>query len=391
MKFRSKYNHIVHYLLMIGFFAYPIMIRKLILPDIISPFNFFYLAIEMLTIIFYGLKFKKRKLWIVLVIEVLSIAQIVSNIKSHSVIFTICAYITIVLPLVMFMLDDYVVITYKQARKLLMFFNIIIILITLTGLLNVISDGWGASTFWLFLSKNDNSTRLWSIYGHPLFNTYLLLLFYIFNYYNNKYGKKLINNVLCLLISLIGVLFTASRTGIVLLFFLFLVSNYKSLKMTIVEILAFLIAYFGGLYELLIERFTTISFTNGRIDTYLYLMKQSYFVPYKIFDGYGTGYAFNIYSNYLSWASSAFEFPFLCYLLEYGYVFTILYYFLSLCYPCYILVKKRQWHLLACLLVIELDMNTFNGITLANDYQFVYIMTIISILAISKGIDRRGV
>lgn len=374
----------------IGFFFYPIMLRKLLLPEIVTPFNFFYLAIEVLLLIKYYGKIKKSRIIYVLVLVLMSIIQFISNIRSHSFVFSLCAFICIVLPIYMINVDLKGIITYKYAQKILKIFNIVILVIVITGVLNVISNGFIADTFWTLISGNDNANRLWSIYGHPLFNTYLFITYYVFNYYNNKYGRGIVSNWFCMSVAMVGVLLTASRLGIVLIFTLFVISNYKSIKMTIMEILIFGITYYAGLFNLLIERLTTISITNGRIDTYIYLMNQTYFVSYKLFFGYGTGYAFNVYSGYLSWASSAYEFPFLSYLLEYGYIFTILYYVLTLIIPCITILRRKQWHLLICLLIIQLQMNSFNAIALASDYQFVYMITILIILAISSSINNKA-
>ena len=385
MKNRSiKIYELIFYLIVGGTFFYPVVLRNKIMSAQISVINPFYIAAMILYMAFFLKKINKKKCLLYVCICLLGGIQLYSNIKAHSVFFTIAALFCLVVPL-LFLGNNFLYgMESKDIRRALILFDIIMTVIAFTGIVHLISGK--TLSFIMFLSGGDNSSRLWSIYGHPLFNTFLFLLFYVLNFYNNRIGKKIYPDIAYILISMIGILCTASKTGIVLLLLLFFTSFFKNIKLFIVEVFGVVVSYIAGLFDFVISRFvdSNFSLSTGRVEVYSYLAQQEYFKKYHLFWGYGTAYANNEYSKYLPWAATAFELPFLCYTLEYGYLYTILFYLITFIEPMIKLVKRKQWHLLACFIVLSLDINTFNAVTVANDYFVVFVFVLLAVDVISE-------
>lgn len=277
--------------------------------------------------------------------------------------------------------------------NLLIILNIITISIVLIGIIEYLFN----INIMIYLSKimsprihellsmrNSNEVyRMYSFMGHPLFNTEIILMFYVLNNIYSRYYKTILNNNLVALISLVGISLTASKTGLILIILSLLFLNYKKfgLKRIILCILLFFIIIKSGIFNNTINRFLEGGLTTGRESMWIRLQEYDWF-PIKIFTGYGNNFTF-IYNNYMSWASAAFEYPFRKLALEHGIFITLMEY-IPLLYPIITLIKRRHVFLLISYLILFIDVNTYNGLALNGDYMLIFCLFIFIIINMSK-------
>ncbi|MDG6887597.1 hypothetical protein Cp4433_02214 [Clostridium perfringens] len=282
----------------------------------------------------------------------------------------------------------------KIFYNLLIVLNVITISIVLIGVIEYLFN----INIMMYLSKimsprihellsmrNSNEVyRMYSFMGHPLFNTEIILMFYVLNNIYSKYYKTILNNNLVALISLIGIALTASKTGLILIILSLLFLNYKKfgLKRIILCILIFFIIIKSGIFNNTINRFLEGGLTTGRESMWIRLQEYDWF-PIKFFTGYGNNFTF-IYNNYMSWASAAFEYPFRKLALEHGVFITLLEYIPILLYPIITLIKRRNVFLLTSYLILFVDVNTYNGLALNGDYMLIFCLFIFIIINMSK-------
>lgn len=272
--------------------------------------------------------------------------------------------------------------------------KIIIICITVIGILDyvfninfnlIISKLMSQRMQELIYNQQFSETyRLYSFMGHPLFNTELYLMFFTLSTIDYKYYKKRSLPIWILIISLIGVLLTASKTGIILMgiAMVCLFRNEKKISKIILIIGITIIVYKIGLFNSVIERFSSGSLTTGRAEKWIEVSQMGEF-PIKFFTGYGNGFTF-VMNTYIDWASAAFEYPFRMFSLEFGVLITSLIYIFIMIIPSIVLIKRGQWMLMLIFLIVFLDVNTFNGLSLNGDYMLIFCFFIFIILNTSN-------
>lgn len=384
MKLVINKKNVVFSFLLAGTVFYPILLRYSFVPSAISMLNPFFMCALVLTVIEIIQRRKRFSQMIVLsLVCIMALICVYSNYKyGFSLIYCVKVFICIVFPLMLLGWGGVNGLTYDCFLRGLKIYNVMINIIVFSGVLNVVGHQCVLKLLMKVINVADNYDRLWSIWGHPLYNTFLILNYFTINYINAKYGKPLLNNIYLIITTLMGCLLTASKTGIVIFLCTLIIFNYKSIKYTIIEFLVVIGFYLSGGFDFVLSRFAG-SLTTSRVETMDMLKGQSYFKEYKFFYGYGTGYAFNEYRKYISWATAAYEFPFLSFILEYGYLFTVLFYVVTVAVPAIIIIRRKQFDLLVCLFVVVGDMNTYNGITMVCDYMTVFIFAEIVILYLS--------
>lgn len=231
--------------------------------------------------------------------------------------------------------------------------------------------------------NSPNNIRYYSFMGHPLYNTQLFLMFYVLNSIVKKYfpEKQKIKMLYVVIITVFGVLFTASKTGMVLtLILLVFMMPYKNKKISylILTFILLIILYKLGFFDNLIYRLTTQTLTSGRNEVWA-ILKQNDIFPIKFWYGYGSGFN-NLYNYYIKGASMAFEYPFKLFQLEYGILNDIFIYIIIFIYPMYNIVRSRQCHIFIGFIVIFIDVNTYNGIGLGMDIMMMFCLFIHMIL-----------
>jgi len=273
--------------------------------------------------------------------------------------------------------------------------NTIIVTITIIGILeitfnvninNYLSNFMSARTQEQIIGNNmkESTKRLYSFMGHPLFNAQLYLMFLILNILYNKYFISKRCPMWIIIIATIGISYTGSKTGFVLLCIsiMILIKSKHVMNKIILFILGMFAAFKVGLFDTLIYRFTAGSLTSGRTEKWNEIQSMNIY-PLKFFTGYGNGFTF-IFNSYVSWASAAFEYPFRMFSLEMGIMTTIMIYIFIMIIPLMALIKRKQWYLLLCYIIVFADINTFNGIALLGDKMMILSLFIFLILGLSK-------
>lgn len=263
------------------------------------------------------------------------------------------------------------------------YFNYIIIILFIFAIVDRISGDAIAKVFTSMFNdesfrtavNSPNNIRYYSFMGHPLYNTQLFLMFYVINAIVKKYfpEKQKIKMSYVVLITVFGVLFTASKTGMALtLILLLFMAPYKNKKIVYLVLIFILliILYKLGFFDNLIYRLTTQTLTSGRNEVWS-ILKQNDIFPIKFWYGYGSGFN-NLYNYYIKGASMAFEYPIKLFQLEYGILNSIFIYIIIFIYPIYNIVKSRQWHIFIGFIVIFIDVNTYNGIGLGMDIMMMF-------------------
>ncbi|WP_258280612.1 hypothetical protein [Clostridium sp. CM027] len=273
--------------------------------------------------------------------------------------------------------------------------NIIIIIITVVGILEIIFNiniNIAISKFMsqrtqeqiLLSSVSGDAKRLYSFMGHPLFNTELYLMFFVLNILYNKYFNEACCPIWILIISIIGIAFTGSKSGFVLLclgiIVLFKCNN--KIKKTLIIICGIIIAFQTGLFDTLISRFTSESLTTGRSEKWIQVQSMNIF-PIKFFAGYGRGFTFKL-NSYTDWASAAFEYPMRMFSLELGILITIMMYIFIMIIPIITLMKRKHYFLIVSYLIVFLDVNTFNGLSTSGDKMIIFCLFTFLILNLSN-------
>ncbi|OCA84625.1 O-antigen ligase family protein [Bacillus sp. FJAT-27986] len=292
----------------------------------------------------------------------------------------------------------------KVFTALLKTLNTIMITITIIGMIEFVTNidifvhiaKFMTARFQELLMNQQSRSgyRLYSFMGHPLFNTQLYLMFFTLNMIYNNYFQKLLSEKIVVLIALIGIAMTASKTGFLLIFIaiIFLLYKKSSLKylvsiFVLFTIIAILVTC-TDLFANTLSRFAEGSLTTGRAEKWEEVSSLNYF-PIKFFIGYGHGFTF-VYNNYIDWASAAFEYPFRMFSLELGVFLTIFIYISIGVYPMLKLIQRRQFYLLMAYLIVFVDVNTYNGLSLTGDYMLVFTLYIFIILNVSNLLITKG-
>lgn len=271
-------------------------------------------------------------------------------------------------------------------------FNAIVICIVVLGILDFFLNYRIIRSFSFLLSSRTEELieiqsgreiyRLYSFMGHPLYNTQLFLMFYVLNMLKHKYYVNTLKIKYILIISLIGIALTASKTGIILLGVLLLIFNSgkQNYKYYCIVISILLTSFFLGVFDNTLLRLSTGSLTTGRNEIWK-TISQNNLYPFKYFTGYGHSFTY-YYNKIIPWASAAFEYPIRMFSLELGIINTLLIYFFIFIYPMSCLLKGREWRLLVGYLIVFIDVNTYNGLSNPGDNMLVLSLFIFIILNI---------
>ena len=370
----------IHFILFVSVFVFSYQLRGYVLQGRLKSINLI-AVISIIIIILFELykNINKRMLLVILLISgVFFYSQLLNNkVLSENIVMLACIIIPLVLITITIKEQDF-----EEIFNLyLKFFNVLVGLLFIFAVIDKFTDNSIAK----FLSDTINDTyfynavnynadlRYYSFMGHPLYNTQLFLMFYILNVFAKKYFKMKTNMTWVIIISTLGIAFTASKTGFILLgVCLIFLNTYKKNRLFYYGIMfIFVVLLFRfGFFENLISRFTTGTLTSGRNEMWLILKDWNRF-PIKILSGYGSGFNY-LYNDYVQGASMAFEYPIRLFQLEYGVVFTILIYILIFLYPSFILLKNKHYRVFIGFMVIFADVNTYNGIGLGMDSMLMF-------------------
>jgi hypothetical protein len=383
-------EYILNYALFISVFVLSYQIRGIITSSSLKNINIIAVVSIVVIILKAFNKINKKMLYIIMFAIVSCLYSQYLNNKSlkENIIILSCLVLPIFLLIKQIENENF-----KAIFKLyLTFFNLMTILLFVFAIIDKISGDMIANFFAgifndpYFLNgvKIESNLRYYSFMGHPLYNTQLFLMFYVLNICYKRNFHNTWNVTWVVIISILGIAFTASKTGIVLIIvcLVFMIPYRRKFIFLLCLLLIGLILIKVGLFDSLIYRFTTGTLTSGRNELWDILNSYNYF-PIKFFSGYGSGFN-SLYNDFVQGASMAFEYPIKLYALEYGILYTMILYSIIFIYPTVIFLRNRHYALLFNFMIIFLDVNTYNGIGLGIDIMLMYCVFVYMIINLSR-------
>lgn len=379
--------------LLISIFVFSQELRVGIIQNKISGINILALISLGILVIKNFRKINKQKLVLLYLTIIVYICT--SMMYEHKITTIINCILILIIPLILVIVEVSNE-TIQYAFKItIIILNLIILIITIIGILEIIF-GINVNLFISnFMSEKTREQiignsmsiqgkRLYSFMGHPLFNAELYFMFFILNNLYNKYIKKQQFSLWILVVTVVGIAFTGSKTGIILLcvsiIFLF-EYNTKFKKLSII-ICGLVIVLESGLFNTVISRFNSGSLTTGRSEMWTEIQALNLY-PIKFFTGYGLGFTF-IFNSYLPMASAAYEYPIRMFSLEIGMLMTGMIYIFLFVIPTLVLIRRKHIYIYICYLIVFLDVNTFNGLSTSGDKMLIFCFFIFLILNLSN-------
>lgn len=337
---------------------------------------------------------KSNKLIIILVIFVNVYMFAISIISGDTIKNTILSSISFTIPLILPALKIEQKVFTIYLEKFIKIINALIIIITILGISNYITHGKIMIVISTILSNDlqrliedqqmETLIRMYSFMGHPLFNTELYLIFYSLNMIYSSYFNKLLNSNSVIIITILGISLTMSKSGFVLLVISLTFIGYKKIKLKYLVslIVIILISFTIGIFDNIISRFMEGSLSTGRNEAWEVYSNLGIY-PIKFFGGYGLSstYYLNYFYPYLV---AAFEYPYRMFSFEHGLLVTLIIYICIGIYPIMKLLKRKHFKLLMAYLIVFVDVNTFNGLSLPGDYMLILCIYAFTILNISN-------
>lgn len=296
------------------------------------------------------------------------------------------AFVTLNLPLVLLVVWRSLVFDEGWMLQALRIFNCVVLFLFVWAIANIALDGAlvdGLASFAQGLVDLKNLNRLWSPYGHPLYNAAFFLAFFCLNTIAVKRGHPLLPIYAILLVSSLGLLLCASKSAF-LIYLLLVLIWYTGDSRWALLVIAFgtILFVFGG-FDLIASRFSQ-GISSGRFETWDLMSDMNILRPFGVMSGYGISSPFNLYVDQLAWASSAFEFPALGYSLSYGVAYTIVLYAILFIYPIVVIAKSGDRALLAAFVAVGLHMNSYNGLFLVSDYFAVFVFFTVVLMQLAR-------
>ncbi len=242
------------------------------------------------------------------------------------------------------------------------------------------SGGGDASSFDDILSHS----RFYFIWGHPLTNALSFNTFFALNVIWLRANKKRCFTFLFFIPTVVGVLLTYSRTGLTVCVLLMIIMNWKHKKSLLAAIPVLAVLYFAGVFNGVIERISTLTLTDGRLEhmqTYL----ASGVHPLRFLTGYGPNTVLNR-SGPLYSMRFAFEFPLMMYAHDYGILFSFVHLFGLFGFVTWRFLRKkggkRNWFPWLCWSLLFAEINTYNAYTL-NSHDVCWFFCLITMILLN--------
>lgn len=223
--------------------------------------------------------------------------------------------------------------------------------------------------------------------GQSLAVSEVFLIFFALNQcYAHKTKEYICPEYLMYTISFLGVLATGSKTGIVIvlamLVYSFLKGKNKGVKFAIIFILGSVLVGVGS-FTLVANRFSTTELTTGRGLIITEAFERG-ILQLKLLTGTGSN-LINAYAPYLGVfrAQIINEYPFFSMLFQYGLIHVLLVLYIIIYKPVMNLLKNKNGYIAVFLLLIFLDVNTFNWYLAYTDAVLLFVLTNIMLQFVS--------
>ncbi|MDK2586343.1 hypothetical protein QOZ83_10760 [Romboutsia sedimentorum] len=300
----------------------------------------------------------------------------------------ITSILTFVLPLLLFCVDYKRIVKNKERfiYKSIKILNFFVLVIFCYMIVDLFSGCLLTKTLSIIFPKlieyipNDTGFlqfRSVSYLGHELYTKHFILVFYILNMlYLRITFKALMNIMFVHIISIIGMALSGSKLGILILLFLIICFNFKSKNRFINFILIFiglLIINFLGVFDFVINRFTTTTLTTGRF--LAWDMISETLPNIKLLGGSGENLTANLLETFnQTQVTAALEYPFRTWLYRYGFIPTILILYELYFKLFYKFIKSKNMIFIISYFVIIVETSAFNQLVYNPDFCIAIIM-----------------
>jgi len=380
-KHRNKINGKIDqgiFWVLIGLFVVPIFVREMVLPDFyqLSIFAALGCFLALYTTLKGG-KLRKRHFIPYAIITFLIIILVLSEIHAgRTVKGFIRVFFGLIMPLPLLYYEMYN--PQKTIRTVLSVFKLVSCIVVFLGIIDMLT-GRQLIIYYYNLAHDSNyadmasaSIRLYSYIGHPLYNAELFLMTFGLNFtYTEFIEKDHKQDKWIILITMVGVAMTASKSAIAIFLALLILFYMKSIKYTIFSLAVLAIGYFNGVFDLVIQRFGG-SLTSGRAEVWSRINSTG-IQFFHFFWGNGSDSKYK-YAYLEEWARAAFEYPYRLYALEFGILFTVLIFLFLFVIPEIRIIKNRtgmMWISVMFLAVVA-HVNMYNGIGTYSDPMYLF-------------------
>lgn len=388
-------NKLIFIGMILSVFLVSFYVRQTFLKQFASM-NYIYIIILLLYIILNLRNVDKVMLiYITYIIFYIFIVDYIGN--NNSIISIIRNISMIIIPIYLFTVKTKIENLQQVMTTILKCINFIIIIIFVIGIIDPFINFKIMSFFggnitpelnkWIIKNKDFTGYRYTSFMGHPLVTKELFIYFFIMNMaYYKKFKKQLINKYIVMVISLVGVLLTGSKSGIVLIIITIVFSEIIDKKRTnlLVTLIIISITYSLGLFNNVILRFQSGSLTTGRAEGWEYI-NQLGILSAKFFSGYGENIFIqlsNVTGNSIT--TAALEYPVRILLYKYGFICTIMIISILFLYPIKCFIKRKQFYLLFLFIIKLIDVNLYNGLIFKADNMILFVLFTYFLLQLSN-------
>ncbi len=215
-----------------------------------------------------------------------------------------------------------------------------------------------------------NAGRLVSFYGHVIFTKEIILLFYVTGVLAHRYKVFQGTEIVYTAIAVIAMAITTSKMGIVLILvgILYFNFNRKRIRYIVIMTLVGYATYSIGLFDAILERFN-VAFSSGDIttgrNTALVALYSSGALSFDLLGGAG-------FTNMSTAMIAALEYPLLRLAYRHGIIYAVIVLLSVFVIPAIRLIRAHKMDLFVALLLIALDINTFDSIASVGDYMLIY-------------------
>lgn len=379
-------------LILIGLFIFPMFIRRIFLANgNLYQINFF-AALGCLLVIYktlQGGKLKRRDMLYYSLFTILTLLLIISELHAgRTVMGFVRVFIGLIMPLPLLY---YRMRNPKNTIRFILntFICVSIIVVTIAVIDIILGKRLMVAFFNLandsnFANMAASNLRLYSYIGHPLYNAELFIMTLGLNYtYNEIFVKSHKNDKWVILVTMIGIAMTASKSAIVIFLALIILLYIKNIRYMLFSFALLTVSYFNGLFDIVLSRFSW-SLTSGRSEVWERISSKGIDF-FHFFWGNGSDSKYN-FSYLEDWARAAFEYPYRLYALEFGILFTIIIFLYLFVIPEYKLIKNRtNWKLLSIIFLgVVAHVNIYNGIGTYTDALYLYCLYGCTVLNISS-------
>lgn len=386
MKIKIEKSYVnCYYIMLISIFSMGYITRSSILPGAIGYVNIiFYICMSI--ILMRWIRCINRNIIVVSII--FGIVLCIDLSTTLDIYKSITSLLGFVLPLLLFCIDYKKIIMDKEkfvvkCIKIINFFAIIVFVYMIVDLFSSSALTKSLSTFFFKLESiipkrtGFLQFRAGSYLGHALYTKHFILMFYILNMiYYIITSKYLMNIIVVHIISMVGIALTGSKLGIMAILFLILYYNSKNKNRIInfaIIFLGLLILGYLGVFDIVINRFMTTTFTTNRVAAGE--LVSSALPGIKLVGGFGVNLSDYLLKRFnSSEVTAAMEYPFKIWVYRYGLIATALILYEIYISTLYRFVKSRNVIFIISFLIIIAETSAFNQLVYNPDLFILIIL-----------------